>query len=168
MDPVVNKLIKTTADSPAAGAGDQPGKSGASKFDQISSQLKDGAGSEATSPPSNSDLSADGVQVRASSAPDQLRQNLAASQYHLAHLREKVESTSGASSITGLQSRLASIEHQYTVLDSAVKAMPPGASPQQWIALQEQVYSMNESIGVLSKMIGQAASGVKSVLQTQV
>jgi len=63
---------------------------------------------------------------------------------------------------------LTSIEHQYTRLDSAAKGMPPNASPQQWIALQQQVYSMNENIGVLSKMVGQAASGVKSVLQTQV
>ena len=171
MDPVVNKLTTTLPDSSSPETGGQSGKAGASKFDKITSQLKDKSGNEAS--PTNSstvsgDQSVDRVQHGAAATPDRVRQSLATSQHHLAQLRGRVESTSGASSTSDLQSRLTSIEHQYTRLDSAAKAMPPNASPQQWIALQQQVYSMNENIGVLSKMVGQAASGVKSVLQTQV
>ncbi|WP_035351883.1 hypothetical protein [Edaphobacter aggregans] len=68
----------------------------------------------------------------------------------------------------GLQSRLTSAEQQYMRLNSAVNSLPPNASAQQWLALQQQAYSMNENIGVLSKLVGQAANGVKTVLQTQV
>ncbi len=177
MDPVVNKLTTTLPDSSSSVTGGQPGKTAASKFDKIESQLKDNPRDEASSvdsaPPANpsaesGNLSAGRVQQGAASTPDRVRQSLATSQHHLSRLRERVELTPGTSSMQGLQSRLTSIEHQYTRLDSAAKAMPPNASPQQWIALQQQVYSMNENIGVLSKMVGQAANGVKSVLQTQV
>jgi RNA polymerase sigma factor for flagellar operon FliA len=164
MDPVVNKLATTLPDSSSSEVGGQPGKAGASKFGKLSSQLKDKAGSEASpgepTSPANSP-------VASHEATNQVHKTLAAGQHHLARLRECVAPTPGAES-QSLQSRLTSIEHQYTRLDSAVKAMPPNASPQQWIALQQQVYSMNENIGVLAKMVGQAASGVKSVLQTQV
>jgi hypothetical protein len=177
MDPVVNKLTTSLPDLANPETGGQPGKAGASKFDKISSQLKDNAGNEtspaesaspANPPVASSDPSVNRVQRGTEPTPDQVHQSLAAGQHHLAHLRERVQAGPGASSMQGLQSRLTSIEHQYTQLDSAAKAMPPNASPQQWIALQQQVYSMNENIGVLSKMVGQAANGVKSVLQTQV
>jgi hypothetical protein len=171
MDPVVNKLTTTLPDSSSPETGGQSGKTGASKFAKVRSQLKDSSGSEASPAHSsvvNGDLSADRVQQTAATAPDRVSQNLETSQHYLVRLRERIEATPSTSSMQGLQSRLTSIEHQYTRLDSAVKAMLANASPQQWIALQQQVYSMNENIGVLSKMVGQAASGVKSILQTQV
>ncbi|HEY4048468.1 MAG TPA: hypothetical protein VGM27_16505 [Acidobacteriaceae bacterium] len=177
MDPIVNKLTTSLPDSTSSETGGQPGKAGASKFDKIRGQLKDNAGNEASptqsaspaNPPvANSEPNVDRVQRVGAAAPDRVHQSLAASHFHLARLRERVESTPGTSSMQGLQGRLTSVEHLYARLDSAVKAMPPNASPQQWLALQQQVYSMNESISALSKMVGQAASGVKSVLQTQV
>jgi hypothetical protein len=178
MDPVVNKLTTTLPDASNSDTGGQPGKAGASKFEKIRSQLKENSGDEALSAESASrasspatsrgGVSVSRVQHSTAAPPDQVRQNLAASQHHLTRLRERVASAPGSGSLQGLQNRLISIEHQYTRLDSVAKAMPPNASPQQWIALQQQVYSMNENIGVLSKMVGQAASGVKSVLQTQV
>jgi hypothetical protein len=183
MDPVVTKLTTTLPDSASSETGGQSAKAAASKFDKITSQLKDKTGNEAsptepasqTNPasPANSavasgDPSIDRVQRGVVPAPDRVHNSLAAGQHHLARLRERVEASPGANSMQGLQNRLTSIEHQYTRLDSAVNAMPPNASPQQWLALQQQVNSMNENIGVLSKMVGQAASGVKTVLQTQV
>jgi len=177
MDSIITKLTTTLPDSSSSEAGGQASKAGASKFDKIKSQLKDKAGNEASTaesaspvntPAPSSDSSVDRVQRGVVAAPDRVRQSLAASQYHLANLRESVESTPGMSVMQGLQGRLTSAEHQYTSLSSAVNAMPPNASPQQWMALQQQAYSMSENIGVLSKMVGQAASGVKSVLQTQV
>ena len=171
MDPVVNKLATTAPDSSSPETGGQSGKAGGSKFEKIMSQLKDNSGSEASPTHSSAvdgDQSVDRIQHGAAPTPDRVRQSIATGQHHLAHLRERVESASGAGPMQDLQSRLTSIEHQYSRLDSAAKAMPPNASPQQWIALQQQVYSMNENISVLSKMVSQAASGVKSVLQTQV
>jgi hypothetical protein len=178
MDPVINRLNTTLPDSPRQEPADQHGKSGPSNFDKVKSQLNTGADNQQqpTGPQSPANASAvgngptvDRAQRDGSVTPsDRVEQSLSAGGYHLARLRERVEATPGANSISGLQSRLSSIERQYARLDATAQAMPANASPQQWIALQQQVYSMNESIGVLSKMVTQAASGVKSVLQTQV
>jgi hypothetical protein len=172
MDLAINKVATTLPDSQSPDTGGQAGKAGPSKFDKIQSQLKNSSGSGVSASDgvgSTSNASAVnrvGTQNGTVNVPDRVQQNLAASQHHLAQLKERIDAAPGASS--ELQSRLSSIEHQYTRLDSVAKAMPPNASPQQWLALQQQVYSMNENIGVLSKMVGQAVSGVKSVLQTQV
>jgi hypothetical protein len=178
MDPVINKLNTTLPDSPSTETVEQAGKSGASKFDKVKSQVKNGGDSEEQPTSSQSPTNAaavgngpsmDRVQRSGSVTPsDRVNQGLSAGGYHLARLKERIEATPGTNSVSGLQSILSSIERQYTRLDAAAKAMPANASPQQWIALQQQVYSMNESIGVLSKMVTQAANGVKSVLQTQV
>lgn len=175
MDPIISNLKTSLPDSPSPETGEHSGKSGTSKFDKIRNQLKENtakeaqpAGTEPTANPS-ADPGTDRMQRGQSvTLPDQVHRSLSASRYHLARLKERVESTPETGSISGLQSRLTSIERQYTQLDAATKTMPINANPQQWIALQQQVYSMNESIGVLSKMVTQAASGVKSVLQTQV
>lgn len=97
-----------------------------------------------------------------------VQNGLAAGKHHLGRLREQVGTLTGAESKRDMESRLVNVEQQYARIDSAAKALPPNAGPQQWIALQQQVYSMNENITALSKLVGQSASGVKTILQTQV
>jgi hypothetical protein len=179
MDLTVNKLTTALPDAQSSDAGCQTGKTGPSKFDKIQSQLVDPSGGDvatakgtgqalSSSVVSRVSSSADRPQSNAATVPDRVRQNLAASGHNLGQLKARVEANPDVSSMQSLQGRLSSIEHQYTRLDSAAKTMPPNASDQQWLALQQQVYAMNENIGVLSKMVGQVVSGVKSVLQTQV
>lgn len=179
MDPIVSKVTTTLPDSPSTDAGSQPGKVGASKFDKIRSQLNDRANGEASPAQSASAVNASTpasnphpgrIQGNAASATpaSRIRQNLTTAQYHLARLRDRVDSAQATGPMQGVMSRLTSAERQYQQLDSAVQAMPANASPQQWLALQQQVYSMNENIGALSKLVEQASSGVKSVLQTQI
>lgn len=177
MDPVSTKISTTLPDPSNSQAGGQSGKNGASKFDTLRNQLqaKDGTGvsstdsiSSATPSAANMNPNVDRVQHGSATTPERVHQSLAATQHHLARLRERIESGSPTSSMQGLQARLTSAEQQYMRLSSAVNSLPANASPQQWLVLQQQAYSMNENIGVLSKMVGQAANGVKTVLQTQV
>jgi hypothetical protein len=67
-----------------------------------------------------------------------------------------------------VESRLTSTEQQYTRLYAALKALPPYASTHRRIAIEQEVYSMNEKIATISKMVGQSGSGVKTIPQTQV
>lgn len=178
MDPIVSKVSTSLPDASNSNAGSQSGKSGASKFDQVKNQLKDNAEGEGSSMQSASPSNAPGSgdltssdrlhREAAASASDRVRENLAASQHQLTRLKDRIGSTPEVGSAQGIQGRLASVERQYTQLNSAVKSLSPGSSPQQILALQQQVYSMNENISTLSKLVSQASSGVKSILQTQV
>ncbi len=173
MNPLLNKIATTLPDSSATQAGVQPTKTRASKFDAIRGQLLDR--SNAASPPLPVGSKAvegvshvDKLQHGSVSPSDRINNSLASSQYHLARLKQSVEAAPELSSMPGIQSRLTSVEQEYLQLNSAAASLSPNASPQQLLALQQQAYSMSENIGVLSKMVGQAATGVKSVLQTQV
>jgi hypothetical protein len=86
----------------------------------------------------------------------------------LARLKQRIEASSNASSLQAITHRLSSIEGQYRQLDSALEAMPANASPKAWMELQQRVYIVGENVGLLSKMVDQATSGVKSILQSQV
>ena len=173
MNPVVNKLPTSLPDTPDSGSA-QPAKVGASKFDQVRSQLKNGSG-DASAATANQPVAGDNPGVTKVpqgptqvTAANRVQDGLSVSQHHIARLKEQVGAMGTPGSKSGLEGRLMSVEKQYTQLDSSVKAMPTNANPQQWMALQQQVYSMNENINALSKLVGQAASGVKSILQTQV
>jgi hypothetical protein len=102
MDPIVSKVSTSLPDASNSDAGSQLGKSGASKFDQIKNGLKGSTDSEgssmlATSPvgasASGDASSADRLhRVASASAPDRMRENLAASQHQLSRLKDRIGS----------------------------------------------------------------------------
>jgi hypothetical protein len=180
MDPITSKLTTTLPESPSPETTSTPSdKVGASKFDKIRSQLNDKSDGQVSATQSASPVtpaaqannpSVDKLhgQTAPVSAPDRLRQSLTTSQYHLDRLKNRVSSTPEVGAMQGIVNRLSSAEAQYRHIDAAVRALPANADPQQLISLQQMVYSMNENISGISKVIDQAVSGVKSVLQTQI
>jgi hypothetical protein len=180
MDPITSKLTTTLPESPSPETTSTPSdKAGASKFDKVRSQLSDKADSQVSATQSASPVTPtaqadnpgiDKLQSKTApvSAPDRLRQSLTTSQYHLDRLKNRVASSPEVSSMQGIMSRLTSAETQYQHIDAAVRNLPANANPQQLISLQQMVYSMNENISGISKVIDQAVSVVKSVLQTQI
>jgi hypothetical protein len=165
MDPVLSKIATNLPDPSGSNGGTQAPKNGSSKFDRVSNQV---AGGVAGPSSAHAVSSPSGAQPGAMSPSDRVNRDLAASQNQLSRLKNRVGSTPELSTMRDLEGRLSSLEHQYAQLDQASKALPPDASRQQLLLLQQQVYSMNEGIGTLSKIVGEAASGVKTILQTQV
>jgi|HubBroStandDraft_5_1064220.scaffolds.fasta_scaffold829092_1 hypothetical protein len=180
MDPIASKLTTSLPQSPSPETTSTPSdKVGASKFDKIRNQLNDKTDSQVSATQSASPVNPSaqvnnpGVDKLNSktapvSGPDRLRQSLTTSQYHLDRLKNRVASSPEISSMQGIMNRLTSAESQYQHVDAAVRSMPANANPQQLISLQQMVYSMNENISGISKVIDQAVSGVKSVLSTQI
>lgn len=180
MDPITSKLTTTLPESPSPETTSTPSdKVGASKFDKIKNQVSDKADGQVSATQSASPATpaaqanspgVDKINSKTTpvSASDRLHQSLTTSQYHLDRLKNRVASSPQISSMQGIMNRLTSAESQYQHIDAAVRALPPNASPQQLISLQQMVYSMNENISGISKVIDQAVSGVKSVLSTQI
>ncbi len=174
MNPIVTKLPLSLPDQINSEATPQPAKAGVSQFDQIRDRLTKNTGVDSVAsgshgtPDNQSGISRAKDGITADTPSSRVQNGLAVVKHHLGRLRKQVGTMAGAISKPGMESRLVSVEQQYAQIDSAAKALPPNASPQQWIALQQQVYSMNENITALSKLVGQSASGVKTILQTQV
>jgi hypothetical protein len=174
MDPIISKIPAALPDQTTADPNPQPAKTRASTFDQVRNRLakNSNATQAATFAPRIADDQPAISKMQNGPMPitlsGRVQSGLAVGKHHLERLRERIDSVPSASSSSGIQGRLFSVEQQYTRLDSAVQGMSPNANPQQWIMLQQQVYSMNENITALSKLVGQSASGVKTILQTQI
>ena len=179
MDLVASNLGANSSRTLDSQRGDQQAKTNPSKFDQIKSKLaesnSEGVSSSSSEAPASSVAQSNQVQPNqiappetvANSPQDRVRHALAASHQNLVDLRQRVNASSNTGPVQGLTKRLDGIEHEYRRLNSALAAMPPNATPQQWMALQQRVYRVSESVGTLSNMVNQATSSVKSILQTQ-
>jgi hypothetical protein len=179
MDLVTSNLAANSSRALNGQRGDQQAKTNPSKFDQIKRKLaesnSEGAPSSSSEAPASSVTQSSQVQpgqitppeTVANSPQDRVRHSLAVSHKNLVDLRQRVNASSNTGPLQEMTKRLAGIEDEYRRLTSAVAAMPPNATPQQWMAMQQRVYRVSESVGTLSNIVNQATSSVKSILQTQ-
>ncbi len=170
MNPIVTKAANSGLELPKESGLDVGRAAGKPPmdFDQLMAQIKAAAagGSPAQAP--NAPARVDpAVSTRPSPATG-LRQGMETGRRHITRLSKQIEGLRGMPAAQGLGGRLTGIEQQYAQLNTMLRTMPANAGPQRWIVLQQQMYSMSENIGTLSKMVSQASSGMKSMLQTQV
>lgn len=175
MDPVLNQMAGTISNSISGGVSEPNvvSKEGASQFDRVRAQLQQTAESLRISPQQPpSEVQSPGATPSIAGAGTEragIEKNLAVGRYHIEriHAQIRADPSKGTlqKTITG---KLTSIEHQYNQLDVALRQVSPDASPQQWLRLQQMANTMNENISVLSKLVDSAASGVKTILQTQI
>jgi hypothetical protein len=100
--------------------------------------------------------------------PEKVQQTVAVGRYHLDRIQSTVKAGSSNGTADKVKDKLTSIEKQYNQLDASLQQISPNASPQDWLRLQLMANSMNENISVLSKLVDAAASGTKTILQTQI
>ncbi len=137
-------------------------------FDQLMAQIKTTAAGGAPAQAPSAPASVEPAMKVQPSPANELRQGLETSRRHITRLSKQIEGVRETPAAQGLGGRLTGIEQQYAQLNAMLQTMPANAGPQRWIVLQQQMYSMSENIGTLSKMVSQASSGMKSMLQTQV
>lgn len=174
MDPITSNAATAVVNSGTTALGTETSapKGGSSQFDQIRAQLKQTA--DALGLPAPDQAAAPVATPAATTAippaggPAKVQQQLAVSRYHIDRIQAQIKADPSASSLQKLAGRLTSVEKQYNNLDVALRQISPDATPQDWLRLQQMANSMNENINVLSKLVDSAASGVKTILQTQI
>jgi hypothetical protein len=178
MDPVTSKIGTVINDPASNSAVDQAPKSGASSFDKIRAQLQQTADSlgipldpDITPPPAAAPAQKASATNRVDAtaqARTKVEQNLSVSRHYIDRIHDQIKTDPSMSSLQKISGKLTSIENQYNQLDNTMRGMPQDATPTQWLRLQQMANSMNENINVLSKLVDSAASGVKTILQTQI
>jgi len=86
----------------------------------------------------------------------------------ISHLVERVSALPKTNTFDSIRRRLAELDSQYQNIGSAIDGISASASPEQFLKLQKDVYQISENVGLISKMVDQLTSGVKSLLQTQI
>jgi hypothetical protein len=164
MDPIVSKVASKSGQyggaPEAQGTKNQP-----SKFDQVREQV--GAIKEIAPAPSNSQTQTASRLAQPDSV-DGIRNDFTASRNQLDRLTERITASPQAATLEPLRKRLLSLESQYQQVGSAVDRIGSPANPERLLQLQQDVYRLNESLGIVSRVVDQVTSGIKSVLQTQI
>jgi len=180
VDPIASKAVAKPITSVAEQAGTETAKQGESKFDRVRNRLLDEQAAKVQMPKEAGPASVEQQKVLRTELTNHLEKggNEAASQMFtsriqaanntLSQLSKRVNGLPKTSAFDPLRQRLAKVDSQFQSAGDMVKALRGTESPGDLMKVQMQMYQLPENLELLSKVVEQVTSGVKSVLQTQV
>jgi len=86
----------------------------------------------------------------------------------LSVLSKRVAAMEQTSASTPLRNRLQMLETQFRRTGDNMDEAAGQTNPLQLLKLQQDIYQIDEELELLSKVVEQTTSGIKSVLQTQI
>jgi hypothetical protein len=180
VNPIINQAASKPFDVTKAEDGAGPGKSGESKFDKVRSRLLDEQASRVDLPPEAKPVSGEQrnalqadllTRLQAGgtiSAQELFAPHLQQAKQGIQNLTHRVNSLPKTQAFEPFRQRLASIDSQYQEAGKLVNSVKSSESPGDLMKVQMQMYQLTENLEMMSKVVEQVSSGVKSVLQTQV
>jgi tetrahydromethanopterin S-methyltransferase subunit B len=177
VDPVISNAVGKGLDSVAKQPETSPAKVGESKFDQVRSRLLEDQAAQVKLPPEVKQISPEQQKVLHADLTRQLnspggaqevfgvRMKRAKEQIH--QLNTRVSALPKTPAFEPLRERLASIDKQYQSAGKLVNAIHGSTNPADFMKVQMQMYQLSENVELMSKVVEQVTSGVKSILQTQ-
>ncbi len=180
VDPVVSKLPAKSLDTALNPEGSKTVKTGDSKFDQVRARLIDEQAQRVEMPPEIKQVSveqkkvlqADLAQRTESMGTRSPRElfgvDMKRAKEGIERLHNRVDALPKSSALEPFRKRLASIDAQYQSTGQLVNAPHATDSPADLMKIQLQVYQLTENLELMSKVVEQVTSGVKSIIQTQV
>jgi len=180
VDPILSKVPAKPPDSAAEQEALGPTKSGESKFDKVRVRLQDQQAESVQIPPEvkqvspeqkkllQDDLSKRLENKGNTSAHEVFAVDLKHAKAGLEHLTSRVNALPQTPAFEPFRQRLASIDAQYQATGQLLNTVKGTQNPGELMKIQMQMYQMTENLELMSKVVEQVTSGVKSVLQTQV
>jgi hypothetical protein len=153
-------------------------KTGESKFDRVRADLQDRSAQQVEIPPEvnqvslpqqkalQADLS--GHVARGSKPSQILEANMKRAKDGIDRLTNRVNALPKTPAFQPFRDRLTSIDAQFQAAGKLVNSIKGGESPQQLLQVQMSMYQLAENMELMSKVVEQVTSGMKSILQTQV
>ncbi|MBI1790235.1 MAG: hypothetical protein HYR60_22105 [Acidobacteria bacterium] len=187
-NPIVNKSVSQIV-TPQRDLGldkidKQVDKTGASKFDQVrDKKLQETQSASAVELPPEitkvnateqrkleGDLRKRLAANRTGSPQDMFRVDMKNTRTSLDNLRGRVAQLPKSSAMEPVRARLAKIESQFDNSGKFLNSLPNKSldNPKELLQVQVQMYQMTQNIEIMSKVVEQVNTGVKSILQTQV
>jgi len=179
VDPVVTKAVKSLDSASEQGAAG-PAKTGESKFDKVRSRMLDEQAERTEIPPEVKQVSteqqkvlqadlAQRVEKMGTTSPAELfATNLTQAKAGVQQLTNRVNALPKTPAFDPIRQRLASIDAQYRQAGDLLSSLDGKQSQGDLVKIQLQMYQLTENLELMSKVVEQVSSGVKSVLQTQV
>ncbi len=179
VDPVVgkasSKAIDVTAEEGMKGAA----KTGESKFDRVRAELQDEQARRVQIPPEvkqvsqvqqqklEADLSNRLHHVKDASPKEVFKVDMKRAQDGVQRLSNRVNGLPKTPAFEPFRQRLASIDQQYRATGQLVNSTASSDNPKDLLKIQVQLFQMTENLELMSKVVDQVTSGMKTILQTQ-
>ena len=171
-------LITKGALTPGAGGPSQTTKAGPSKFDRISFQITQKVAADVKlpsgAPPSaqltasiGSGLKQRLLQTDTRSAAVPVRGKIKNTRVEMDKLAAAVGNLPQQSTFSPFRERLSVLEQQFQKSGELIQGMSD-MDPKSLLNVQMQLYQLSGNIELLSKLVDQTSSGVKTMLQVQV
>jgi hypothetical protein len=179
-DPIITKAPLKPLESAIDQDGAGPAKTGESKFDKVRNELMDQKAQQVEIPPEIKHVSLEHKKVLEAELSQRLKQTGPAPAHKLfapdmkrakegiEHLNKRVDALPKTPAFEPFRKRLASIDAQYQNAGQLMNSVTGNASPGDLLKIQMQMYQLTENMELMSKVVSQVTSGVKSILQTQV
>ena len=176
----ISKLASQTAANKLNGSEAQK-KVNPSKFDEVRSQLEKPAGvpeqvvlqqTARISPQEKMRVEAEFKkrleEVRLRDLDEVFKTDWQKSKETVGAIRRDLSSQPSSPAIDSVKSRLLQVENQFLESGRLLQGLGKMDSPEDYLKMQLQMYKMNQSVELLSKIAGEVVSGVNKVLSTQV
>lgn len=176
----ISKLASQTASNKLNGSEAQK-KMNPSKFDEVRSQLEKPAGgpeqvglqqTTRISPSEKMRVEAEFKkrleEVRLRDLDEIFETDLRKSKEKADAIRQDLSSQPPSPAIDSVKSRLLQVENQFLESGRLLQGLGKMDSPEDYLRMQLQMYKMNQSVELLSRIAGEVVSGVNKVLNTQV
>lgn len=86
----------------------------------------------------------------------------------LQQLGQRVRAVPQTTELGSLRTRVEQLAVRFTNIGNSFHQIGVQPDPQKLLAMQQNIYQISEDVELLSKLVDQATSGVKTILQTQV
>jgi len=157
----------------------QPGqKSAPSKFDTVRADLNQKLNAQAQMPEKVTSVSAQEKHalvndLRAKLQTPGAAQNALQGELNklgdgIAQVKQQVAAAPKSSALDPLRERLASVEADFNNSANILKSPGNLSDPNRLLEMQVEMYKLSQNVEILSRVVGDVASGVRTMIQTQV
>ena len=180
MDPITNSVAGPALDSVAGKDKASSPKTGESKFDKVRASLQDKQAEQVELPSEvkqvgpaqqkklETDLANRLKKTRTPSAENLFSVDMKRAKDGVANLTKRVNALPKTPAFQPIRDRLSNIDAQYQSAGQLLNSIKSGSSPQDLMKVQMQMYQLSENLELMSKVVEQVTSGMKSILQTQI
>ena len=165
MDPLTLKAASFGAGNRLETGVEAANKVGPSRFDELSQKLAGDPVTQSSTVPFEPRTTEATSPANLASTVNQQLHTTEASFERLNHRVQAASETSEVGTIRTLVDQLAV---RFAKVGTSIRQVGLEENPQKLLAMQAKIYQISEDVELLSKMVDQATSGVKTVLQTQV
>jgi hypothetical protein len=165
MDPLTLKAASFGAGDRLEAGAEAANKAGPSRFDELSQKVAGDPVTQSSTVPSEPQATqATSPANLASTVNNQLHVTGAS----LQRLNHRVQAASQTTEVGTIRTLVDQLALRFTNAGNSIRQVGVQENPQKLLAMQAKIYQISEDVELLSKMVDQATSGVRTVLQTQV